>query len=104
MAVKASWTVPFRQVGIGDVAKVGGKNASLGEMLTALASQGVRVPDGFAVTADAYRVTIEAAGLDDMMRDRIAAFREGTLALHEAGAQIRAAIREAPLPAAVAKA
>ncbi|MGZ3172535.1 MAG: phosphoenolpyruvate synthase [Croceibacterium sp.] len=104
VAVKASWTVPFRQVGIGDVAKVGGKNASLGEMLTALASQGVRVPDGFAVTADAYRVTIEAAGLDDMMRDRIAAFREGTLALHEAGAQIRAAIREAPLPAAVAKA
>ncbi|HSR00105.1 MAG TPA: phosphoenolpyruvate synthase [Sphingomicrobium sp.] len=104
MADKPTWTVRFRQVGIGDVAEVGGKNASLGEMLTALASQGVRVPDGFAVTADAYRATIEAAGLEDLLKDRIAAFREGTLALHEAGAQIRAAIREAPLPDRVATA
>ncbi len=45
----------FKDVGIGDIARVGGKNASPGEMLKALAPRGVRIPDGFALTADAYR-------------------------------------------------
>ena len=45
----------FRETGLGDVALVGGKNASLGEMLAKLTPLGVRVPDGFAVTADGYR-------------------------------------------------
>nr|WP_243415196.1 phosphoenolpyruvate synthase [Altererythrobacter segetis] len=102
VAVEPRWIVPFREVGIDDVGTVGGKNASLGEMLTALGGEGVRVPDGFAVTADAYRATIEAAGLTDMLRDRLAALRDGTLALHAVGGQIRAAIRHAPLPYAVA--
>jgi pyruvate, water dikinase len=51
--------VPFEQVGINAIAAVGGKNASLGEMIRELAGQGVRVPDGFATTADAYRQLIE---------------------------------------------
>ena len=47
--------VPFAAVGIGAIAEVGGKNASLGEMIRELAGQGVRVPGGFATTAAAYR-------------------------------------------------
>ncbi|WP_445928509.1 PEP/pyruvate-binding domain-containing protein [Marinomonas sp. TI.3.20] len=45
----------FEEIGIDDVAQVGGKNASLGEMYQQLTAQGVRVPNGFAVTAEAYR-------------------------------------------------
>src|SRR3546814_7299406 len=53
----------FDQIGIGDVAAVGGKNASLGEMIVALSSAGVRVPSGFATTAAAYREFVSANGL-----------------------------------------
>ncbi|MDO8504728.1 MAG: PEP/pyruvate-binding domain-containing protein, partial [Candidatus Liptonbacteria bacterium] len=49
------FTVPFEKVGIGDVGLVGGKNASLGEMIRELGVKGVRVPSGFVVTAEAYR-------------------------------------------------
>ena len=52
----------FEEFGIADVPLVGGKNASLGEMYTKLSAEGVRVPNGFAITADAYRYTLEAAG------------------------------------------
>ncbi len=51
----------FSQIGIGDVPLVGGKNASLGEMYRELTSKGLRVPNGFAVTAEAYRHALEAA-------------------------------------------
>jgi len=59
-----NWTRPLGDVTLADVAIVGGKNASLGEMLRELTKVGVKVPDGFAVTADAYREYIEAAHLD----------------------------------------
>jgi pyruvate, water dikinase len=52
----------FEQVGVEDVALVGGKNASLGEMYRNLSSEGVRVPNGFAITAEGYRHTLETAG------------------------------------------
>ena len=48
---------------MGDLESVGGKNASLGEMLTSLASEGIPVPPGFATTADAYRAFMESSGL-----------------------------------------
>ena len=51
----------FSDIGIDDVASVGGKNAALGEMYRSLTAEGIRVPNGFAVTADAYRATLEAA-------------------------------------------
>jgi len=54
----------FRELSIGDIPLVGGKNASLGEMFRELAPKGVRVPDGFAVTSDAYRHFLRSAGLD----------------------------------------
>ncbi len=53
----------FRDITIDDIAIVGGKNASLGEMYRELTPQGIRIPDGFAITADAYRETLEIAGL-----------------------------------------
>ena len=52
----------FRELGVGDVALVGGKTASLGELYSALAAEGVKVPDGFAITAEAYRDALTAAG------------------------------------------
>ncbi len=55
----------FKDLGMGDVERVGGKNASLGEMISNLAGAGVSVPDGFATTADAYREFLKHEGLDD---------------------------------------
>ena len=54
-AIKTQYVRWFDQIGIGDVATVGGKNASLGEMYQSLAPRGVKIPNGFATTADAYR-------------------------------------------------
>ena len=54
----------FSDLGLADLDQVGGKNASLGEMVRNLASAGVRVPDGFATTADAYRRFLSESGLD----------------------------------------
>ena len=58
----------FDEITIADVPLVGGKNASLGEMYRELASAGVRVPNGFAVTADAYRYFLSSTGTDARVR------------------------------------
>ncbi|MGD8815672.1 MAG: phosphoenolpyruvate synthase, partial [Acidobacteriota bacterium] len=86
----------------GDVALVGGKNASLGEMMRTLASRGVRVPEGFAVTAEAYRCYLEANDLGAPLRERLQAWREGDASLAETGDAIRRLIGEASFPRAVA--
>ena len=57
----------FRDIGLDDVALVGGKNASLGELYSVLSGQGVRVLNGFALTADAYRNALTAAGAWDRL-------------------------------------
>jgi pyruvate,water dikinase len=62
------WVRRFRDLTIGDVPLVGGKNASLGEMIRALTVQGVQIPDGYAVTADAYRAFLQYNELDDQIR------------------------------------
>jgi pyruvate,water dikinase len=67
-----SYVRAFRDLGIADVGLVGGKNASLGEMLRPLGAAGVQVPDGFAVTADAYRYFLRENRLDDAIRDLLA--------------------------------
>ncbi len=58
----------FNDLRLQDVASVGGKNASLGELYSALAAEGVQVPDGFALTAQAYRDAVSAAGAWDQLR------------------------------------
>src|SRR5713226_1036397 len=67
----------FAEVGLGDVGLVGGKVASLGEMIRELSPLGIRVPDGFAITAEAYRHFIEAAGLDARIRELLEGIGKG---------------------------
>lgn len=64
----------FDEVSIEDVAEVGGKNASLGEMRRELGKEAVRVPDGFAVTASAYQHFTESAGLIQTISQMLAGF------------------------------
>ncbi len=89
----------FDQVSIEDVASVGGKNASLGEMYQSLASRGVRVPNGFATTADAYRQFMSESGLDEKIRKILAELDTGDIAsLRQGGAQVRHAILQTEFP------
>ena len=62
----------FNEVGIADVPVVGGKNAALGEMYSNLVPLGVNVPDGFALTADAYRHFFKETGLDERIKTILA--------------------------------
>jgi pyruvate,water dikinase len=84
--------IDFAELGITDVAEVGGKNASLGEMVRTLAGEGVRVPGGFATTTAAYRSFIEANGLESVIRIAIDAYRAGDTTLQRAGLAIRNAM------------
>jgi pyruvate,water dikinase len=90
----------FRDITLDDLPLVGGKNASLGELLRELSAAGVRVPDGFAVTAEAYRAIVEGGGL----RDRMTALLQGidgrdVARLAKSGAALRALVEKAPWPA-----
>ncbi|CAN5410477.1 phosphoenolpyruvate synthase [soil metagenome] len=96
--------LPFEAMGLGDIAQVGGKNASLGEMVQQLGPAGVRVPEGFAVTANAYRALIAGAGLAPAISEAIAHYRNSAVLLHDTGEAIRAMIGGAALPVAVAEA
>lgn len=94
----------FDEVGLADVPRVGGKNASLGEMIVALAGLGVRVPDGFATTADAYRAFIAHNALDDRIRNALAEYRRGEVTLAAAGEGIREAFMSSEFPSSLATA
>ena len=92
--------VPFEQLRMTDVEVVGGKNASLGEMISQLAGTGVRVPGGFATTADAFRQFVRHGGLAARIQARLDALDvEDVRALAEAGAQIRQWVIDTPFPA-----
>ncbi|WP_461480836.1 phosphoenolpyruvate synthase [Porticoccus sp.] len=81
-----------------DVSRVGGKNASLGEMIQRLGSEGIPVPPGFALTADAYREFITANDLQPSIQQRLDELAAGRITLAEAGHSIRDALLHAPLP------
>jgi pyruvate,water dikinase len=89
MTKDTSPVIWLEKLGRGDVARVGGKNASLGEMVRNLAQKGVRVPPGFATTADAYWRYVEANGLRRVIADSLAALAAGHAPLAEVGAAIR---------------
>jgi pyruvate,water dikinase len=96
------YVVSFEQLGVGDIERVGGKNASLGEMISNLAGAGVSVPGGFATTADAYREFLEQSGLNDRINAALDALDvDDVNALVRTGAQIRQWIMEAEFPAAL---
>lgn len=92
--------VPFEHLRMTDVESVGGKNASLGEMISQLAASGVRVPGGFATTAHAFRRFLAHNGLAERINKRLDALNtEDVRALAEAGAEIRRWVEETPFPA-----
>ena len=96
-----AYVIPFEQLGMRDLESVGGKNASLGEMIGSLAKLGVQVPGGFATTAHAYREFLAQGGLDARIRSELAALDvDDVNALAASGARIRQWILEMPLPPA----
>jgi len=91
--------INFESLKISDVPQVGGKNASLGEMISSLSSVGVKVPAGYATTADAYQRFLKQNGLGDKIHDLLDKLDiENVTALAETGKTIRNWIVETPLP------
>jgi pyruvate,water dikinase len=87
-----------------DVDRVGGKNASLGELLSQLTSAGIRVPDGFATTAEGFRLFIKESGLEDRIAKRLASLDvDDVKELAKAGAEIRSWVEQAEFPAELEK-
>jgi pyruvate,water dikinase len=91
--------VPFENLRMHDVEAVGGKNASLGEMISQLAASGVAVPGGFATTAQAFRSFLRQGGLDERIRRRLETLdTDDVRALAAVGAEIRGWIVDTPFP------
>jgi pyruvate,water dikinase len=91
--------IPFEKLRMNDVEQVGGKNSSLGEMISQLADSGVRVPGGFATTAQAYRDFLAQSGLDNKINAALDALDvEDVNALAVCGAQIRQWVIDTPFP------
>ncbi|EKD56819.1 MAG: hypothetical protein ACD_58C00079G0002, partial [uncultured bacterium] len=89
----------FKELNMGDVPLVGGKNASLGEMYQNMSAQGVRVPNGYAITASAYEYFLEQTGVKAKIKDILATLNTHDLKnLQEHGHRVREAILEAELP------
>ena len=100
-----AYVIPFEQLGMHDVETVGGKNASLGEMIGALAKLGVQVPSGFATTAYAYREFLKQGGLDARIRAELAGLNvDDVTKLAATGARIRGWILATPFPPDIEKA
>ncbi|WP_158895489.1 MULTISPECIES: phosphoenolpyruvate synthase [unclassified Pseudomonas] len=93
------YVISLEQLGVHDVERVGGKNASLGEMIANLANAGVSVPGGFATTAQAYRDFLEQSGLNERIHAALDALDvDDVVALAKTGAQIRQWVMDAPFP------
>ncbi len=88
----------FENLGSGDVTLVGGKNASLGEMIQQLKEKHIRVPEGFAVTAEAYRTFLKEADLIEKIQEHVRAWEKGQKSLAATGKAIRNLILHAELP------
>ena len=85
----------FEDFAAGDIAAVGGKNASLGEMIATLQGAGIRVPRGFAISTDAYWRLVRHNDIDAEVRKHLEDYRAG---IDSAGKAIRALFREATFP------
>src|SRR3989338_9725441 len=95
----------YSEVGIADVLSVGGKNAALGEMYSNLVPLGVNVPDGFAITAQAYRFFFKETGLGSEIRIILADLNTSDIRnLQSRARKVREAILKAILPETLAKA
>jgi pyruvate,water dikinase len=100
-----TYVLPLRGVGLSDVAIAGGKNASLGEMITNLHGMGIRIPDGFVITVHAYRQFIESGQLETEIRRLVKEIDfESVESLRRAGLRIRQLIRNCKFPPALSAA
>ena len=97
MAAK-KFVLPFDEVSSKDSDRVGGKNAALGEMIRALKKQGVRVPDGFATTADAFRLFVRENKIDKKIRAEIRRLKKGSKSLAAAARALRALFLKSKFP------
>ena len=88
----------FEDIGADDVASVGGKNASLGEMVRNLGRYDIKVPPGFAITADGYRHFLSANNLKPLIASRLAELKAGKASVAEVGSTLRAAVLKAEWP------
>jgi pyruvate,water dikinase len=89
----------FHDLGLDDVPLVGGKNASLGEMVRSLGAEGIRVPGGFAITAEGYRLWLRSAGLESVIAEALAKLDPHDVPLlRAAGDRIRHALLDSALP------
>jgi len=103
-AASPRYVMPLREVTLADVSSVGGKNASLGELLRNLESKGVAVPHGFAITGAAFRATLAAAGVADEIYTLLERLDVTDVrALARVGEQIRERVAAAPLPHVIAE-
>ncbi|QFY41923.1 phosphoenolpyruvate synthase [Candidatus Methylospira mobilis] len=99
MTVNRRYIRWFNEITLADVPLVGGKNASLGEMYRELTAHGVNIPNGFAVTADAYRHVLDSAGLWERLHELLDDLEaDDVVQLAERGARVRELINLAPLP------
>src|SRR5215213_893780 len=99
--MRVAWLKDLR---LSDLPQVGGKNASLGEMIGGLAAAGIRVPGGFATTADAFREFLAQNGLDRKIETCLAALDpKDVRALAACGAEIRSWVMKCPFPEAFEK-
>jgi pyruvate,water dikinase len=95
---ETAYTLSFEEVSKADLPKVGGKNASLGEMIANLTAAGIQVPRGFAITVDAYREFLRYNELEDRIRRLLKQASGGDSALVEAGQKIRKLVCAAEIP------
>ena len=94
----------FEDLGSADVNLVGGKNASLGEMVRVLKREGISVPDGFAITAEAYREYVAANTIEEALKEYIDALKSSRASLHETGRAIRQLYIDGEFPRPIAEA
>ena len=100
--MKTTYTIPFNQINIKDINKVGGKNASLGEMLSQLGSL-VLVPDGFATTAEAYRYFLEQNQIENHILSELELLKKNKQSIQITGKNIRSMILHAKTPETLRK-
>ena len=98
MAGNGGYVLWFEDIGSDDTSRVGGKNASLGEMLSALEERGIKVPGGFATTAEAYWRFLESNELEEEIGSMLEEFQAGSRSLEEVGERVRDLIRNGDLP------
>jgi len=97
------YIVWYSEMDIEDVLKVGGKNASLGEMIRHLSLHGVRIPDGFATTSDAYWYFLKANKLHKPIQNYLESYQNGSINLDEAGRKIRLLFMQSTFPIPLAE-